>query len=149
MGQADQHAEPRADHRAELAEFLRARRDGVTPEQVGLPPGTTRRRTPGLRREEVAMLAGVSLTWYTWLEQGRRINASDDVLTAIGRALRLDDAGIEHLLVLAQPMAAPVEAPEEAPIALVRLIESLDPAPAYVLGPRWEFLAWNAAQARL
>ena len=145
MGQTDQ----RADHRAELAEFLRARRDAVTPEQVGLPPGTTRRRTPGLRREEVAMLAGVSLTWYTWLEQGRRINASDDVLMAIGRALKLDEAGINHMLTLAQPTAVPVEAPTEAPTALVRLIESLDPAPAYVLGPRWEFLAWNAAQARL
>jgi transcriptional regulator with XRE-family HTH domain len=138
-----------SDHRAELAEFLRARRDAVTPEQVGLPPGGGRRRTPGLRREEVAMLAGVSLTWYTWLEQGRRINASDDVLAAIGRALKLDDAGIEHLLALAQPSAGPVETPQEAPTALVRLIDSLDPAPAYVLGPRWEFLAWNGAQARL
>ncbi len=95
------------------------------------------------------MLAGVSLTWYTWLEQGRRIKASDDVLAAIGRALRLDDAGIEHLLALSQPSGGPVEAPPEAPIALVRLIDALDPAPAYVLGPRWEFLAWNAAQARL
>jgi transcriptional regulator with XRE-family HTH domain len=138
-----------SDHRAELAEFLRARRDAVTPEQVGLPRGASRRRTPGLRREEVAMLAGVSLTWYTWLEQGRRITASNDVLAAIGRALRLDDAGIEHLLALGQPASAPLEAPPEAPTALVRLIESLEPAPAYVLGPRWEFLAWNAAQARL
>ena len=137
------------DHRAELAEFLRARRDAVTPEQVGMPRGTTRRRTPGLRREEVATLAGVSLTWYTWLEQGRRINASTDVLSAIGRALRLDDAGIDHLLALAHPSTAPSDAPQEAPLALVRLIESLDPAPAYVLGPRWEFLAWNAAEARL
>lgn len=137
------------DHRAELADFLRARREAVTPEQVGLPPGPSRRRTPGLRREEVAMLAGVSLTWYTWLEQGRRINASPDVLTAIGRALRLDDAGIDHLLALAQPSSTPVEAPQEAPTALVRLIQSMEPAPAYVLGPRWEFLAWNAAQARL
>ena len=95
------------------------------------------------------MLAGVSLTWYTWLEQGRRINASPDVLCAIGRALRLDDAGIEHLLALAHPTPAPIEAPSEAPTALVRLIDALDPAPAYVLGPRWEFLAWNSAQARL
>ncbi len=137
------------DHRAELAEFLRARRDAVTPEQVGLPRGGSHRRIPGLRREEVAMLAGVSITWYTWLEQGRRINASPDVLSAIGRALRLDDAGIEHLLGLAQPTPSPVEAPQEAPTALVRLIESMEPAPAYVLGPRWEFLAWNQAQARL
>jgi hypothetical protein len=95
------------------------------------------------------MLAGVSLTWYTWLEQGRRINASADVLSAIGRALRLDDVGIDHLLALAQPTTAAVEAPHEAPEALVRLIDALSPAPAYVLGPRWEFLAWNDAQARL
>jgi transcriptional regulator with XRE-family HTH domain len=107
------------------------------------------RRTPGLRREEVALLAGVSVTWYTWLEQGRRINASPDVLRAIGRALRLDDAGQAHLLSLAQPAPSPVPAPTEAPDALVRLIDALDPAPAYVLGPHWEFLAWNAAQERL
>lgn len=95
------------------------------------------------------MLAGVSLTWYTWLEQGRRITASDDVLLAIGRALRLDDAGREHLLALTDPGTASVDAPEEAPTALVRLLDALMPAPAYVLGPSWEFLAWNAAQARL
>src|SRR6478736_1190459 len=119
--------------RDELAAFLRARREAVTPEQVKLPRGRGR-RTPGLRREEVAMLAGVSITWYTWLEQGRRINASPDVMSAIGRALRLDDAGIEHLRALAQPSASPVPAPQEAPSALVRLIESMEPAPAYVLG---------------
>ncbi len=142
-------ADQRVDHRAELAEFLRARRDAVTPEQVGLPPGAGHRRTTGLRREEVALLAGVSVTWYTWLEQGRRINASPDVLAAIGRALRLDDAGMDHLRALAQPSASPVAAPREAPSALVRLIEAMYPAPAYVLGPHWEFLAWNAAQAAL
>ncbi len=142
------------DHRAALAEFLRARREAVTPSQVGLPAGRAR-RTPGLRREEVAMLAGVSVTWYTWLEQGRRINASPDVLRAIGRALRLDGAGIEHLLALGQPAAAapddvpsPAE-PDDVPSALRRLIDAFEPAPAYVLGPRWEFAAWNAAQARL
>ena len=137
------------DHRAELAEFLRTRRESVSPEQVGLPRGVGHRRTPGLRREEVALLAGVSITWYTWLEQGRRINASPDVMSAIGRALRLDDAGIEHLRTLAQPSPSPIAAPQEAPSALVRLIESMEPAPAYVLGPRWEFLAWNQAEARL
>jgi transcriptional regulator with XRE-family HTH domain len=136
------------DHRKELAEFLRARRQSTHPALVGLPAGRGR-RTPGLRREEVAMLAGVSLTWYTWLEQGRRINASHDVLAAIGRALRLDDAGIDHLLALSDPGTAGVEAPEEAPSALLRLLDSLLPAPAYVLGPHWEFLAWNAAQERL
>jgi len=137
-----------ADHRQELAEFLRSRREATRPEQVGLPSARGR-RTPGLRREEVALLAGVSLTWYTWLEQGRRINASDDVLLAIGRALRLDAAGLDHLLSLTEPGTATVDAPTEPPSALVRLLDSLMPAPAYVLGPRWEFVGWNAAQARL
>ena len=100
------------------------------------------------------MLAGVSVTWYTWLEQGRRINASADVLRAIGRALRLDDAGIDHLTALGQPaVAAPADVgtygPDDVPSALRRLIDAFEPAPAYVLGPRWEFAAWNAAQARL
>jgi transcriptional regulator with XRE-family HTH domain len=137
-----------SDHRRELAEFLRSRREATRPEQVGLPTGRGR-RTPGLRREEVAMLAGVSLTWYTWLEQGRRINASDDVLRSIGRALRLDDAGVEHLLSLSEPGTATIRAPAEAPSALGRLLDALMPAPAYVLGPHWEFLGWNTAQARL
>jgi transcriptional regulator with XRE-family HTH domain len=137
--------------RAELGEFLRARREAVSPEQVKLPRGRGR-RTPGLRREEVALLAGVSVTWYTWLEQGRRINASTDVLRAIGRALRLDDAGQDHLVALAQPTAAsapPVATPDEVPTSLRRLIEAMEPAPAYVLGPHWEFAAWNGAEARL
>lgn len=141
-----------SDFRTALAEFLRARREAVTPAQVGLPPGRSR-RTPGLRREEVAMLAGVSVTWYTWLEQGRRINASSDVLRAIGRALKLDDAGIDHLVALGQPSAppaiTPAIGPDDVPSALRRLIDAFEPAPAYVLGPRWEFAAWNAAQARL
>jgi transcriptional regulator with XRE-family HTH domain len=135
--------------REELAAFLRARRQALSPEQVELPPGRGR-RTPGLRREEVALLAGVSVTWYTWLEQGRRINASTDVLRSIGRALRLDSAGQDHLLSLAgSPNGAALTAPEEVPSALRRLIDAFEPAPAYVLGPHWEFAAWNAAEARL
>ena len=135
--------------RDELGAFLRARRDALTPADVGLLPGRGR-RTPGLRREEVAMLAGVSVTWYTWLEQGRRINASVDVLEALARALLLDDAGRRHLLTLAtRPGGDAIDPVDDAPDALVRLITSMEPAPAYVLGPRWEFLAWNRAQARL
>jgi transcriptional regulator with XRE-family HTH domain len=137
--------------RTELAAFLRTRREAVAPEQVKLPRSRGR-RTPGLRREEVALLAGVSVTWYTWLEQGRRINASTDVLRAIGRALRLDEAGQDHLVALAQPTAptAPlVASPDEVPTSLRRLIEAMEPAPAYVLGPHWEFAAWNGAEARL
>lgn len=138
--------------RDQLAEFLRARRDALTPSEVGLPEGRGR-RTKGLRREEVALLAGVSVTWYTWLEQGRPINASVDVLEALARTLRLDDAERRHLLTLASRPAGDsqgdVDDLTDAPDALVRLITAMEPAPAYVLGPRWEFLAWNRAQSRL
>jgi transcriptional regulator with XRE-family HTH domain len=138
-----------AGQREELAAFLRARRNALSPHEVGLPVGRAR-RTPGLRREEVALLAGVSVTWYTWLEQGRRINVSADVLEALARALRLDEAGRHHLLTLAvrQPSSV-VDEVTDAPDALVRLIAAMEPAPAYVLGSRWEILAWNQAQARL
>jgi transcriptional regulator with XRE-family HTH domain len=135
--------------RDELGQFLRTRRASLRPETVGLPNGG-RRRTPGLRREEVALLAGVSVSWYTWLEQGRPIRASRDVLLAIARTLQLTPTEHAHLLALADRTDATV-APESdrAPDPLVRLIEAMSPSPAYVLGPRWEFLAWNRAQARL
>ena len=135
--------------RQHLAEFLRARRDALTPSDVGLPEGRSR-RTKGLRREEVALLAGVSVTWYTWLEQGRPINASVDVLDALARTLRLDDAERQHLLTLSTRTSGEV-APDvdDVPDAVERLIAAMDPAPAYVLGPRWEFVAWNRAQALL
>jgi transcriptional regulator with XRE-family HTH domain len=135
--------------RDELAAFLRAHRDALAPTDVGLPVGRSR-RTKGLRREEIAMLAGVSVTWYTWLEQGRPINASVDVLSALARAMRLDDAARQHLLTLAmRTPLEPIENVEHAPGALVRLITSMEPAPAYVLGPRWDFLAWNRPQSLL
>src|SRR5580658_9337157 len=91
----------RGTRRSELAAFLRSRRERISPECAGLPPGP-RRRTAGLRREEVAQLSGVGLTWYTWLEQGRPINASTQVLDAIARTLRLDPAEHRHLYTLAQ-----------------------------------------------
>ncbi len=87
--------------RSELAAFLRSRRERVTPEDVGLPGGS-RRRTAGLRREEVAQLAGVGVTWYTWLEQGRPIRASVQVLEAVARTLRLDPTERQHLFQLAE-----------------------------------------------
>src|ERR1700722_4188070 len=90
-----------AARRTELAAFLRARRERISPEDAGLPPGA-RRRTAGLRREELAQLAGVGVTWYTWLEQGRPINASTQVLDAIARTLQLDSAEHRHLYTLAQ-----------------------------------------------
>src|SRR5690349_24263039 len=89
-----------AVRRRELASFLRSRRERISPEQVGLPAGG-RRRTPGLRREEVAQLAGVGVTWYTWLEQGRDINASEQVLDAIAATLHLDPIERSHLYTLA------------------------------------------------
>jgi transcriptional regulator with XRE-family HTH domain len=137
------------NRREELAAFLRAHRDALRPEDVGLPRGRAR-RTPGLRREEIAMLAGVSVTWYTWLEQGRPINASVDVLAALARALRLDDAERRHLLTLAErPSAAHEPIIEDAPDALVRLIAAMEPSPAYVLGPWFDFLAWNRSESLL
>ena len=143
----------RVDRHRDLGDFLRTRRAAVDPVDVGLPVGV-RRRAPGLRREEVALLAGVSVTWYTWLEQGRPINPSRSVLDALARALLLDDAEHAHLLVLADEgggPAATLVADDDAPPpdALVRAVESLEPSPAYLLGPRWEYLAWNAAQGRL
>ena len=136
--------------RADLADFLRARRAALHPEDVGLPAGS-RRRTAGLRREELAMLAGVSVSWYTWLEQGRPINASLDVLEALARALRLDPVEHDHLLALAgHPMRRAIDSGRDGcPSAVVRLLRVLEPAPAYVLGPRWEMLAWNRSFAKL
>jgi transcriptional regulator with XRE-family HTH domain len=139
-----------SDRRADLAEFLRVRRSALTPADVGLPSGA-RRRTDGLRREEVAMLAGVSISWYTWLEQGRPINASRDVLDALARTLRLDDVERDHLYALAtRPAARPLRPDgESVPPGIAALLVALEPAPAYVLGPRWDIRAWNRAQGRL
>jgi len=139
-----------ARRRAELADFLRMRRASIKPEDVGLPGGG-RRRTPGLRREEVAQLAGVGTTWYTWLEQGRDVRASLDVLEAIARALRLNQAERTHLILLGRgeqppPRAAPGE---RASPTLRKLIENLGPNPAYILGRRWDYLAWNDAAVAL
>src|ERR1700685_4071226 len=90
-----------APRRQELAASLRSRRERIAPEEVGMPPAL-RRRTPGLRREEVATLAGVGVTWYTWLEQGRDINASPQVLDAVARTLMLDPHERGHLFRLAE-----------------------------------------------
>jgi transcriptional regulator with XRE-family HTH domain len=136
--------------RADLAEFLRARRRALGPADVGLPDAG-RRRTAGLRREEVAMLAGVSVSWYTWLEQGRPINPSAEVLDALARTLRLDPVERDHLFLLAGHPTRRAVAPgrDRAPAPLHALLRALEPHPAYVLGPRWDYLAWNDAHARL
>src|SRR5215468_5580575 len=136
--------------RAELAAFLRSRRERISPEQAGLAP-STRRRTPGLRREEVAQLAGVGVTWYTWLEQGRQINASTQVLGAVARTLLLDPAEREHLFRLADvPDAVGAAAAddggcEQVPADVQQILDALVPLPASVLNERFDLLAWNAA----
>ena len=136
--------------RSELAAFLRSRRERIRPEDAGLAPGM-RRRTTGLRREEVAQLSGVGVTWYTWLEQGRPINASTQVLDAVARTLRLDQPEREHLYRLAEvPEAAP--APEADLLAAPEIQEILDgltTLPASVINERFDLLAWNAAFAAL
>src|SRR4051794_32834901 len=136
--------------RQELADFLRQRRAAIGPEEVGLPAGG-RRRTPGLRREEVAQLAGVGTTWYTWLEQARDVRASLEVLEALSRALRLTPAERTHLILLGRgEEPPPVKTPAErvAP-TLRRLIENLGANPAFILGRRWDYLAWNDAATML
>jgi transcriptional regulator with XRE-family HTH domain len=132
--------------RAVLSDFLRRRRAGLKPEDVGLPDGG-RRRTPGLRREEVAQLAGVGTTWYTWLEQGRDVRASLDVLEALSRALRLSPAERTHLILLGRGEEPPPckSSAERVSPTLRRLIESLGANPAFVLGRRCDYLAWNPA----
>jgi transcriptional regulator with XRE-family HTH domain len=134
--------------RRELGAFLRNRRERLHPEQVGLPP-SRRRRTPGLRREEVAQLAGVGVTWYTWLEQARQINASPQVLDAIARTLQFDSHEHAHLFTLAGLPATTTIAEEcdRVPPAVQTLVEQLEPYPAAVMNARWDLLAFNRVNA--
>lgn len=134
---------PEFTRRVELAAFLRARRERLHPTDVGLPD-STRRRVQGLRREEVAQLAGVGLTWYTWLEQGRPIKASDQVLGSIARALRLSDDECDHLFALAG-VAPPERADHRSCVSPVHLamLEKLAPFPAAVQNARFDILAYN------
>jgi transcriptional regulator with XRE-family HTH domain len=128
--------------RAELSEFLKSRRARIAPATVGLPNGR-RRRTPGLRREEVADLAGVGLTWYTWLEQGRDIRVSAEVLTAIARALQLEPAERAHLFRLAGHAPPAESATASISPRLRRVLEAWDPFPAHISGRRRDLLDWN------
>ncbi|MFB4295375.1 helix-turn-helix transcriptional regulator [Actinomadura sp. NTSP31] len=142
--------EDASGRRAELAAFLRARRSGLAPADVGLPPGRGRRRTPGLRREELAQLSGVGLTWYTWLEQARDIPASAQVVDALARALRLGPAEHRHLRALADlPPPPPVPPPPGALGRLQRLIDSAAPSPAAVYDLHYDYLAWNLPYCRV
>jgi transcriptional regulator with XRE-family HTH domain len=138
------------DRHTEFALFLRSRRERLSPQDSGLPPSTTRRRTPGLRREEVAQLAGVSVDYYVRLEQGRKLRPSPAVLQALARALHLDPDEFRHMVTLLDqgPAAAP-RAPERVRPGVRRLLERLDPTPAFVLGRRMDVLAWNTMAAAL
>jgi transcriptional regulator with XRE-family HTH domain len=132
----------------ELGVFLRARRARVRPADVGLPPGIGPRRTPGLRREELSALAGVSIDYYTRLEQGKETNPSSEVLHALAVALRLDDDGHAHLYALANQVARRTLPPRRGLGRTVRpgvvlLLESVRPSPAYVLGRTSDVLAAN------
>jgi transcriptional regulator with XRE-family HTH domain len=138
-----------ASRRQELAGFLRSRRGRIAPEQVGLPPAS-RRRTPGLRREEVATLAGVGVTWYTWLEQGRNINASPQVLDAVARTLLLDPHERDHLFRLADTPDGNGQGECAAlPPTAQLLLDQLEPYPACIRNARYDLLAFNGAFEQL
>ncbi len=135
---------------SELADLLRSRRDRLLPADVGLP-ATGRRRTQGLRREEVAQLAGISTTYYTFLEQGRHISPSRQVLDALARALKLTPAERDHLHALARgsDQATARPAVETLLPEVAALVDHLDPHPAYVTGRHWDVLAANRAARAL
>ncbi|MFI2364621.1 helix-turn-helix transcriptional regulator [Promicromonospora sp. NPDC019610] len=136
-----------SDQQRELGQFLRSRRERRRPRDVGLPEAG-RRRTPGLRREEVALLAGLSVTWYTWLEQGRNVHGSRQVLGSLVDVLGLDDAEAAHLFRLAGELpersAAPSADAADADAGGYRaLLDGLDPSPALLVDHRFDVAAWN------
>lgn len=133
--------------RKALGAFLVSRRGRLQPADVGLPAG--QRRTPGLRREEVAVLAGISVSWYTWLEQGRDISVSAATLRRLARVLRLDRAEARHLLALSSHQPEAVAGDEDLSGALLELVQAVDPVPAYIRNDRLDILAWNPAIADL
>lgn len=132
------------ERRQALADFLRTRRARLRPADVGLP-ARSRRRTPGLRREEVAELANIGVSWYTLLEQGHDVHPSRHVLESLAKALRLNSAEEQHLFLLAGqelPAKMLVEKAQVTP-ALQRVVDALNPHPAFVIGRRWDVLTWN------
>ena len=135
--------------RKELGEFLHALRQRGTPEEFGFPSGA-RRRTKGLRREEVAQLAGISATWYTWIEQGREVNVSAEALERLATALKLSKSERTYLFDMADrrdPQAHMLEA-DAAPDTLVKMLSNIH-IPAYVMGRTWDVLAWNQPASEL
>ena len=135
--------------RKELAEFLQSLRQRGTPEEFGFPTGA-RRRTQGLRREEVAQLADISATWYTWIEQGREVNVSAEALERLATALKLSKSERTYLFDMADrrdPQAHMLEA-DTAPETLVQMLGSMQ-IPAYIMGRTWDVLAWNQPASEL
>ncbi len=129
--------------RGELGDFLRSRRARLTPAAVGLPEGR-RRRTAGLRREEVAELAGIGVDWYIRLEQGRTVSPSVATIDALARALRLNKVEHVHLRALTRNAGRRAFTPESVPATIRWMVENLN-SPAYITGRRWDILAWNTA----
>ena len=135
--------------RRQLIDFLKGCRARLTPAQVGLPD-TNRRRTPGLRREDVAALAGVSVTWYTWLEQGRDIQVSADVLERISTTLRMSPDEREYLFALVQHRPAPPVASRTTQVtpSMTRMLDALG-VPALIMTARWDVMAWNELMRKI
>ena len=136
------------DNRSDIRDFLASRRARITPEQAGLLPGGGRRRVPGLRREEVAVLAGVSTDWYTRLEKGHIAGVSEDVLEAVARALQLDEAERTYLFDLARAAARPTRAPQRRGKAQIQprvqwMLDSMTGSAAFVANGRLDILATN------
>lgn len=132
-----------------LGEFLKSRREKLNPSEAGLPPGYGKRRTPGLRREEVAQLAHVSTTWYTWLEQGRATTPSRQVLDSIARALRLSKNEHLHVLHLADVDIPKAVSSERQPLPDIEKVVQQLTYPAFVATDRTEVLCWNSAACRV
>ncbi|WP_346622190.1 helix-turn-helix transcriptional regulator [Blastococcus montanus] len=131
--------------RTELAHFLRTKRHHVSPAAVGLEDHG-RRRTPGLRREEVSLLSGVSLTWYTWLEQARDITPSRQVVDALAKTLRLTEAEHSYVLrLVGQSAPRPQDDVDQLPAHAQQLLDALGDSPAYAITPTWFIIGWNSA----
>jgi transcriptional regulator with XRE-family HTH domain len=138
---------PPGEQRQELGAFLRARRAALRPEDVGLPKGVSRRRTPGLRREELAQLAGISVSWYTRLEQGKDVQLSAKAVARVAQALQLTAAQREYFLALArgEPLGVQSAATESVSVTLRDVLEAQGENPAYLIDARLNLLAWNRA----
>ncbi|OPJ65883.1 helix-turn-helix transcriptional regulator [Clostridium chromiireducens] len=131
----------------ELGDFLKTRRAKISPSELGISEGLRRRRTPGLRREEVAHIAGIGLTWYTWLEQGRTIQVSAEVLESLSRVLMLNKQERIHLYTLAR-QALPTDIPsyqKSVSQILQHVLDNLLLSPSFIMDTRWNIIAWNKA----